>query len=414
MALPRPTSPHARGSNRTPAIMRLVLGACVPGLLTLTWLYGQGTLLNLAWASLVALACEAAMLALRKRPPGVFLKDGSALVTALLLAVALPPYAPWWLTLVATFFALVFGKHLYGGLGQNPFNPAMLGYVVALVSFPLEMTRWPSPDSALGLPDSLREFLGLATRPDAWAHATALDVLKTDRSLTVDELFAGNPAFGHLGSAGSEWVNLAFLLGGLFLLWRRLFTWHAPLGMLAGLFAMSLLFWNGSGSDSHGSPLFHLFSGATMLGAFFIVTDPVSGATSNRGRLVFGLGVGVLTYVIRTWGGYPDGVAFAVLLMNLAAPTIDYSAWMRRVRPMSPACTARPAQSSSRPARRMATAAPSSYWSGSPPRAGCSACGSSRTRKPPASATASNWPRVPGCTVSTARAWAIRRTPAGR
>ncbi|PXC05344.1 electron transport complex subunit RsxD, partial [Pseudomonas aeruginosa] len=110
------------------------------------------------------------------------------------------------------FFALVFGKHLYGGLGQNPFNPAMLGYVVALVSFPLEMTRWPSPDSALGLPDSLREFLGLATRPDAWAHATALDVLKTDRSLTVDELFAGNPAFGHLGSAGSEWVNLAFLL----------------------------------------------------------------------------------------------------------------------------------------------------------------------------------------------------------
>ncbi|MEQ0918690.1 RnfABCDGE type electron transport complex subunit D, partial [Pseudomonas aeruginosa] len=100
--------------------------------------------------------------------------------------------------------------------------------------------------------------------------------------------------------------------------------WHAPLGMLAGLFAMSLLFWNGSGSDSHGSPLFHLFSGATMLGAFFIVTDPVSGATSNRGRLVFGLGVGVLTYVIRTWGGYPDGVAFAVLLMNLAAPTIDY------------------------------------------------------------------------------------------
>ena len=324
MALPRPTSPHARGSNRTPAIMRLVLGACVPGLLTLTWLYGPGTLLNLAWASLVALACEAAMLALRKRPPGVFLKDGSALVTALLLAVALPPYAPWWLTLVATFFALVFGKHLYGGLGQNPFNPAMLGYVVALVSFPLEMTRWPSPDSALGLPDSLREFLGLASRPDAWAHATALDVLKTDRSLTVDELFAGNPAFGHLGSAGSEWVNLAFLLGGLFLLWRRLFTWHAPMGMLAGLFAMSLLFWNGSGSDSHGSPLFHLFSGATMLGAFFIVTDPVSGATSNRGRLVFGLGVGVLTYVIRAWGGYPDGVAFALLLMNLAAPTIDY------------------------------------------------------------------------------------------
>ncbi len=120
-----------------------------------------------------------------------------------------------------------------------------------------------------------------------------------------------------------ELVNLAFLAGGLFLLWRKLFTWHAPVGMLGGLFVMSLLFWNGSGSDSHGSPLLHLFSGATMLGAFFIVTDPVSGATSNRGRLVFGIGVGVLTYVIRAWGGYPDGLAFAVLLMNLAAPTID-------------------------------------------------------------------------------------------
>jgi electron transport complex protein RnfD len=121
-----------------------------------------------------------------------------------------------------------------------------------------------------------------------------------------------------------EWVNAAFLLGGLFLLHKRLISWHAPLGMLVALSVMSLLFWNGSGSDSNGSPLFHLFTGATMLGAFFIVTDPVSGATSNLGRVIFGAGVGILVYIIRTWGGYPDGVAFAVLLMNLCAPTIDY------------------------------------------------------------------------------------------
>jgi len=265
------------------------------------------------------------MLHLRKRPLAVFLKDGSALVTAVLLALALPPYAPWWLSLLASAFALVFGKHLYGGLGQNPFNPAMLGYVVVLVSFPLEMTCWPSPDAGLGLVDGLSRILGLgAPPPDAWAGATALDVLKNNHSLTIDELVTQSTAFGHVGGRGVELVNLAFLAGGLFLLWRKLFTWHAPLGMLGGLFVMSLLFWNGSGSDSHGSPLFHLFSGAAMLGAFFIVTDPVSGATSNRGRLVFGLGVGIVTYVIRAWGGYPDGVAFAVLLMNLAAPTIDY------------------------------------------------------------------------------------------
>ena len=325
MALPRFSSPHATGANRTQKVMLQVLAALAPGTLALIALYGVGTLFNLLWCSAVALGTEALMLHLRKRPLAVFLKDGSALVTAVLLALALPPYAPWWLSLLATAFALVFGKHLYGGLGQNPFNPAMLGYVVVLVSFPLEMTRWPSPDAGLGLLDGLSRILGLgAPPPDAWAGATALDVLKNNHSLTIEELVTQSTAFGHVGGRGVELVNLAFLAGGLFLLWRKLFTWHAPLGMLGGLFVMSLLFWNGSGSDSHGSPLFHLFSGAAMLGAFFIVTDPVSGATSTRGRLVFGLGVGVITYVIRAWGGYPDGVAFAVLLMNLAAPTIDY------------------------------------------------------------------------------------------
>ncbi|WP_423357183.1 RnfABCDGE type electron transport complex subunit D [Pseudomonas citronellolis] len=325
MALPRFSSPHATGANRTQKVMLQVLAALAPGALALIALYGVGPLFNLLWCSAVALGTEALMLHLRKRPLAVFLKDGSALVTAVLLALALPPYAPWWLSLLASAFALVFGKHLYGGLGQNPFNPAMLGYVVVLVSFPLEMTRWPSPDAGLGLVDGLSRILGLgAPPPDAWAGATALDVLKNNHSLTIDELVTQSTAFGHVGGRGVELVNLAFLAGGLFLLWRKLFTWHAPVGMLGGLFVMSLLFWNGSGSDSHGSPLFHLFSGAAMLGAFFIVTDPVSGATSNRGRLVFGLGVGIVTYVIRAWGGYPDGVAFAVLLMNLAAPTIDY------------------------------------------------------------------------------------------
>lgn len=325
MKLPRITSPHVSAGNRTQRVMLTVLAACAPGALALIALYGVGTLFNLLWCSAIALGCEAALLKLRRRPLAFFLKDGSALVTAVLLALALPPYSPWWLSAIASAFALVFGKHLYGGLGQNPFNPAMLGYVVVLVSFPLDMTRWPSPDASLGLVDGLGQILGFAGQaPDAWVGATVLDVLKTDNSRTIEELAAQTAAFGSVGGRGAELVNLAFLAGGLFLLWRRLFTWHAPAGMLGALFVMSLLFWNGSGSDSHGSPLLHLFSGASMLGAFFIVTDPVSGATSNRGRLIFGIGVGVLTYIIRAWGGYPDGVAFAVLLMNLAAPTIDY------------------------------------------------------------------------------------------
>ncbi|MEX6503177.1 electron transport complex subunit RsxD [Pseudomonas zhanjiangensis] len=323
MALPRITSPHAKGNNRTQQVMLQVLLATLPGVLALTWQFGPGTLINLVWASACALGFEAAILALRQRPVGFFLKDYSALVTAVLLALALPPYSPWWLTLVACGFAIVFGKQLYGGLGQNPFNPAMIGYVVVLVSFPLAMTSWPAPHT-VGLLDGLQHIFGLAALPDGWTQATALDALKTNKSLTIDELWAQHPAFGHFGGVGAEAINLAFLAGGLYLLYRRLFSWHAPAGMLVSLTLMSLLFWNGSGSDSHGSPLFHLLSGATMLGAFFIVTDPVSGATSNLGRLIFGVGVGVLVYVIRAWGGYPDGVAFAVLLMNLAAPTIDY------------------------------------------------------------------------------------------
>mgnify|MGYP003460979059 FL=1 len=323
MALPRITSPHATGNQRTQRVMLQVLLATVPAVLVLTWLFGIGTLVNLLWASLVALGCEAAILAIRKRPITFYLKDGSALVTAVLLALALPPYAPWWLTLIAVGFAIIFGKQLYGGLGQNPFNPAMLGYVVVLISFPLPMTTWPAPHS-VGMLAGIEHIWGLASLPDGWSQATALDSLKLNKSLTVDELWAQNPAFGRFGGQGVEWVNLAFLLGGLYLLKQKLISWHAPVGLLGALAVISLLFWNGSGSDSNGSPLFHLLTGATMLGAFFIVTDPVSGATSQLGRLIFGAGVGVLLYIIRTWGGYPDGMAFAVLLMNLAAPTIDY------------------------------------------------------------------------------------------
>ncbi|WP_374378266.1 RnfABCDGE type electron transport complex subunit D [Pseudomonas fluvialis] len=323
MALPRITSPHAKGSNRTQRLMTLVILATLPGLGVLTWLYGIGNLVNLLLASATALLVEALLLKIRQRPLFFFLNDRSALLSAVLLALALPPYAPWWLTVIASASALLLGKHLYGGLGQNPFNPAMLGYVVVLISFPLEMTRWPGI-AQVSPGEGLQLIFGLAPLADGWVQATVLDTLKLNHSLTLQELYDSHAAFGLLGGAGSEWVNLAFLLGGLFLLYKKVISWHAPLGMLLALLVMSLLFWNGSGSASHGSPLLHLLSGATMLGAFFIITDPVSGATSPRGRLVFGMGVGIILYVIRAWGGYPDAMAFAVLLMNLAAPTIDY------------------------------------------------------------------------------------------
>lgn len=317
------SSPHAKGSNRTQRVMLLVAFAALPGFLALSYFYLLGPLLNILLASTFALAIEAIILKLRKRPIHFYLKDGSAFLTAVLLGLALPPYAPWWLILIAVFFAIVFGKQLYGGLGQNPFNPAMLGYVVVLISFPVEMTTWIAPHTDW-LIASKHVFISHAL-PDGWTQATALDLVKTNSKYTLEELYMQHPdSFSSLGGAARQWVNLGFLLGGLFLLYKRIISWHAPLSMLFALALMALFFWNGTGSASHGSPLFHLFTGATMLGAFFIVTDPVSGATSSKGRIIFGLGVGIILYVIRAWGGYPDGIAFAVLLMNLAAPTIDY------------------------------------------------------------------------------------------
>ena len=310
--------------ERLQQAMKLVLLATVPGMLTMFWLYGWGVLINLILAAGTALSVETVLLQLRKRPISANVWDGSALVTATLLALALPPYCPWWLTVSAASFSMVLGKHLYAGVGSNPFNPAMLGFALVMVSFPQPMTHWPS-SHGMDLMGGLQQVFGFSTgpSPDAWVQATALDSLRINKSLTMDELFAGNPAFGHFGGRGVEWVNLAFLAGGVFLLQRRVFSWHAPVGMLASLFVISLVCWNGSGSDSNGSPLFHLLTGATMLGAFFIATEPVSGPKSPGARLMFGAGVGLLTYLIRTWGGYPDGVAFAVLLMNLCVPALE-------------------------------------------------------------------------------------------
>ena len=326
MALLRITSPHAHGPMSTASVMQKVLLATIPGVIVLTHFFGFGTLVNILWGGIVAMACEALALALRRRPLAFYLKDYSALVTSTLLCIALPPYAPWWLIAIGVASSILLAKHLYGGLGYNPFNPAMVGYVVLLISFPLQMTAW-APPRGLGELPSLLEALQACFLPasyDAVTMATPLDVLKQNNSLLVEDLWQQNPQFGRWAGIGWEWVNIAFLAGGAWLLYLRIFTWHAPVAMLASLSLLSAIFYDGGSSASGGSPLFHLLSGATMFGAFFIITDPVSSAVSNRGRLVYGALIGALVYIIRVRGNYPDAVAFAVLIMNFAAPFIDY------------------------------------------------------------------------------------------
>jgi electron transport complex protein RnfD len=328
MAFLKASSPHGHAANSTNQFMRLVILATLPGVAALSYFFGFGTIVNIIWASLIALGCEALVLSIRKRPVSFYLNDGSALVTAFLIGIALPPYAPWWLVLVGTAFAIIICKQLYGGMGYNPFNPAMAAYVVLLISFPVQMTSWAAPTSLVdgSVPSLFEAFkmnFGLMPAIDGITMATPLDVMKQSNGLSVDELWAANPQFGSIGGLGWEWVNIAFLAGGLYLLYRKVFTWHAPVAMLSALALMAAIFYDGGSSNSGGSPFYHLTTGATMFAAFFIITDPVTSAVSLRGRIIYGALIGVLVYIIRTWGNYPDAFAFSVLLMNFAAPFID-------------------------------------------------------------------------------------------
>lgn len=324
-------SPYITDAPTVSIIMLKVLLALVPGIIAYYWVYGGGILVTLSLATVTALITEAAILKIRQRPIAPSLSDLSAIVTAWLLALALPPLAPWWLVVVGTFFAIAIAKQLYGGLGYNPFNPAMVGYAVLLISFPVIMTKWPTPlalaEAPLGMMDQLKlifsNVLPVGVQLDAVTSATPLDYLKTQLMLKqkVADISAA-PIFGHFGAKGGEFVTAGYLLGGLYLIQQRIISWHLPTAFIAAMALISLIF-NIVDPTHFANPGFHLMSGAVMLCAFFIITDPVSGPTTPKGKLYFAAGAAVLTYLIRVYGGYPDGVAFAVLIMNMCVPLID-------------------------------------------------------------------------------------------
>ncbi len=334
------SSPYTHNQRQTSRIMMLVLLAALPGIVAQLWFFGWGTLLQIVLAAISAIGAEAAVLKLRKQPIAPILKDNSALLTGLLLAVSIPPLAPWWMVVLGTVFAVIIAKQLYGGLGQNPFNPAMIGYVVLLISFPVQMTSWlPPQEIAATVPgffDALNviftghtaggsDMNALRMGIDGISQATPLDTFKTSlhAGRTVEQVMQYPIYSGMLTGAGWQWVNLAWLAGGIVLLWQKAIRWHIPVSFLLSLAVCATLGWIFS-PESLASPQLHLLSGATMLGAFFILTDPVTASTTNRGRLIFGALAGLLVWLIRSFGGYPDGVAFAVLLANITVPLIDY------------------------------------------------------------------------------------------
>lgn len=327
-----PSSPFIQSTASVGQVMRTVIYALIPGVIIYSYLFGWGVLINIFIASVSAIIFEWLMLLLRGRSVRAFLLDGSALVTAILLALAIPPLAPWWLPVVGGFFAIVVAKHLYGGLGYNPFNPAMAAYAVLLISFPREMTLWSAPLDQVkqslsfleSLQHSLFNLLPATVQFDALTSATVLDFVKTGVGLgkNIEEISL-SPMFGYVAGSGFEWVNGGFLLGGLWLIYRKIISWHIPVAMLAALGCISTVCYL-IDADVFANPLVHLMGGASILGAFFIATDPITASTTPVGRIIYGTGIGLLTFVIRTWGGYPDGVAFAVLLIGLTVPLLDY------------------------------------------------------------------------------------------
>jgi H+/Na+-translocating ferredoxin:NAD+ oxidoreductase subunit D len=330
----RRAAPYTTPTTNVARVMQHVLLALVPAALAYTWYFGAGFILNLIVAAFFCVAGEAWILRLRKKPVNVALHDYSALVTAALLAFALPALTPWWVTATAALFAVIVVKQLYGGLGFNIFNPAMAGYVVALVAFPLHMNLWTAPrmgdldyhylsifeTARYTLTGTFPDYLSL----DAISRATPLDTVKAGlANLHTFEELQINPMMGVFGGRGWEWIGNMTAVGGGWLLLRKVIRWHIPLGVFAGLLIPTTVLYVLQ-PGIHPSPGFYLFSGGTILCAFFIATDPVSAATSPKGRLIYGFGIGFLIFAIRRWGSYADGVAFAVLLMNMAVPAIDY------------------------------------------------------------------------------------------
>ena len=334
MEFARREAPYLAAKADVSSMMLQVLVALIPAALAHVWYFGPGFLLNLIIASIFCVGSEALMMKARGREPRVALADYSALVTAALLAFALPSLTPWWITATGALFAVVVAKHLYGGIGFNIFNPAMAGYVVILVAFPMEMNLWVAPRMGdidyvnltvlqtiiYTLSGTLPDALGF----DAISRATPLDAMQSGlRTMRTYAEIRTNPMMGDFGGRGWEWIGNFFAIGGFWLLVKKIIRWQIPAGVFAGLLIPAGLMFIFDQS-TNASPGFHLFSGATILCAFFIATDPVSAATSPKGRFVYGLGIGFLIYAIRKWGSFADGVAFAVLIMNMATPAIDY------------------------------------------------------------------------------------------
>ncbi len=314
------SSPHIHGGESIPRIMYSVVVALIPAMFVGVYLFGFQALAIILLSVVASMATEAG--AQRMMGRKVSISDGSAVITGILLALNLPPTVPWWLVVTGSAIAIVIGKQIYGGLGYNPFNPVLVARVILLISFPVQMTNWVKPTPLFS-----RAIDVVTTATPLGEMKTHLLLKNSLEGFTMGELW--NPFIGNIGGCIGETSVIALLLGAGFLLYRGYISWHIPITFIGTVFILSGFFWL-INPDQYMNPLFHILTGGLMLGAFYMATDMVTSPVTARGMMVFGAGCGVITIIIRLFGGYPEGVSYSILLMNAATPLID-----RYTRPMT-------------------------------------------------------------------------------
>jgi electron transport complex protein RnfD len=318
-------SPHVHGDMSTRKIMWGVTYSLIPAMLVSTYFFGIDAL-RVVFLSVAACIFFEWVIQKYLIKGADTINDGSAILTGVLLAFNVPANLPWWIILIGALVSIGMGKMSFGGLGKNIFNPALVGRVFLLISFPVQMTSWPRPMPIIN---------GIA---DAVTGPTSLGILKEglDAGRSVQQIMADpdmpsylNLMTGEMSGSLGEMSALSLILGGLYMLWRRIITWEIPGSILLSVLAFSGIFWLIDPSQ-YVNPAFHLFAGGLMLGAIYMATDMVSSPMSRKGQIVYGVGIGLLTIIIRFWGAYPEGISFAILIMNAAVPLLNNAFKPRR------------------------------------------------------------------------------------
>ena len=316
-------SPHTYGDLSVKKMMYGVVIALIPALLAGLYVFGLGALKITCLAIISAMLFEYLIQKFLLKTQTT-VTDGSAIITGLLLAFNLPSNLPWWIVVIGSLVAIGIGKMSFGGLGNNPFNPALIGRVFLLISFPVQMTSWPKP---------LETRMALT---DAVTGATPLAILKEGLKAgkTFTELAGELPSYwnlfvGNIGGCIGEVSAAALLIGFIYLLYKKIITWHIPVAMVGTIFMFTGILWL-LNPAKYADPLFHVLAGGILLGAVFMATDLVTSPMTPKGMIIFGVGIGFLTVIIRVFGAYPEGVSFAILIMNAFVPLINRACKPRR------------------------------------------------------------------------------------